>query len=365
MEILDAKILNILKSLSAGFLICLILLQKAEAAKINSYADIAENAIKGVVNIRTKTFVQRDPALDIYQFFMNGSVPSTKNSSSLGTGIVYDSKGVIVTNYHVVKNASEIEVYFSKKKKAVNAKVIGIDIKTDLAVLRINPNQKLQRLEFGNSDNLRIGDVVLAIGNPFGFSHTVTSGIISAKGRVIGSGPYDNFLQTDASIHPGNSGGPLLDTRGRVVGINTAVSQEGQGIGFAIPANLARTVIRDLLKYGKVMRPWLGIVGENIVSAEAHRKEYQQSSIYGVIVSNLVVDGPGQKAGLQIGDLILEVSGTQVHDTYELQRIVAKKSPAEVISLKIYRRNKGFVNLNLGLEIIPDNRNLPTSADLL
>jgi serine protease Do len=351
------------KALIVG--VCLFAEQKANAVKINSYADIAEEAVKGVVNIRTKTFVKRDPALDIYQFFMNGSMPKTKNSSSLGTGIIYNSEGLIVTNYHVIKNASEIEVYFSKKKKAVNAKVIGVDIKTDLAVLKINPPKKLRKLEFGNSDRLRIGDVVLAIGNPFGFSHTVTSGIISAKGRVIGSGPYDNFLQTDASIHPGNSGGPLLDTRGRVIGINTAVSQEGQGIGFAIPSNLAKSIIADLVKHGKVIRPWLGIVGENIISAEAHKREYQQSSIYGVIVSNLVVDGPGQKAGLRIGDLILEVSGNKIQDTYELQRLVSDKSPAEVISLKVYRRNKGFVNLNLGLEVVPDNRNLPSDADLL
>lgn len=358
------KTIKLALSVSA-FLGCFQFNQKAEAARVNSYADIAEQAVKGVVNIRTTTYVRKDPALDLYHFFMNGTPPKLKGASSLGTGIVFDKSGHIVTNYHVIENAAEIEIFFSKSKKSVKAKMIGLDRKTDLAVLKIDQRHRLTPLEFGNSSALKIGDVVLAIGNPFGFSHTVTSGIISAKGRVIGSGPFDNFLQTDASIHPGNSGGPLLDTRGRVIGINTAVSSEGQGIGFAIPANTASSIIRDLIKYGKVKRPWLGLVGENIVSAEAHEKEYQTSSVYGVIVSNLVVDAPAQKAGLRIGDLVVEIAGKQVTDLHELQRLLSNKNPNEKVSMRIYRRNKGFMNVNLTLEEIPDNRNLPSEVDLL
>lgn len=339
--------------------------KKTHAKQITSYADVAEQAVKGVVNIRTKTYVRKDPALDLYQFFMKGMTPKIKGASSLGTGLVYSKKGIIVTNFHVVENASEIEVYFSKNKKTHKAQVIGVDRKTDLALLKISPNQNMMPLEFGNSDQLRIGDIVLAIGNPFGFSHTVTSGIISAKGRVIGSGPFDNYLQTDASIHPGNSGGPLLDTRGRVIGINTAVSSEGGGIGFAIPSNLATKVIGDLLKHGKVIRPWLGIVGENIVSAAIAQKEYQQDNIYGVIVSNLILEGPAQKAGIRIGDLILDISEEEVTDVHTLQRLLSLKKPDETIDVRIYRRSKGFLKVKIGLETVPENDALPRDTDLL
>lgn len=339
---------------------------KTEAVQIHSFADVAESAMKGVVNIRTKTYVKRDPSLDLYQFFMDGMIPKRKGSSSLGSGLVYNKNGIIVTNYHVIQNASEIDVYFSNRstKKTVKAKVIGVDTKTDLAILKIPPNSNLMPLNFANSDNLRIGDVVLAIGNPFGFSHTVTSGIISAKGRVIGSGPYDSYLQTDASIHPGNSGGPLLDTRGRVIGINTAVASEGGGIGFAIPSNMAAQIIKQLLKHGKVLRPWLGIVGDNIISPE-EIEQGNERNIYGVIVSNLIIEGPAQKAGMVIGDLILKIDNQKVEDLYELQRKVSSYSPGEKISVSYYRRGKGFLETSVNLELTPDNSDLPKNADLL
>ncbi|MEZ4743195.1 MAG: trypsin-like peptidase domain-containing protein [Bdellovibrionota bacterium] len=225
----------------------------AQAIVLQSFSDIAEKAIPGVVNIRTKTYIRRESTLDLYQFFLQGKVPTGRTTSSLGSGVILDRSGYIITNHHVIKGANTIEVLFAKSKKKIAANIIGIDPKTDLALLKVNTNQELHPMSLGDSDKLKIGDLVLAIGNPFGFSHTVTSGIISAKSRVIGTGPYDNFLQTDASIHPGNSGGPLIDVRGRVIGINTAISSEGEGIGFAIPINTVKEITGDLKKFGKVI----------------------------------------------------------------------------------------------------------------
>jgi serine protease Do len=210
-----------------------------------------------------------------------------------------------------------------------------------------------------------VGDVVLAIGNPFGYAHTVTSGIISAKGRVIGAGPYDDFLQTDASIHPGNSGGPLLDVRGRVIGIATAVSAEGPGIGFAIPINLAKTITRDLVRYGKVRRPYIGIVGKNILSAdEIEGGSDDPGGVYGVIIQNLIVEGPGHKSGLKIGDLIMGFDKDKVTDLNHLQRLMALKSPSDQVRLKVYRRGKGFSYTNVSLEEVPKATDLPVEKDL-
>lgn len=330
-----------------------------------SFADVAERAVPGVVNIRTTTYVgAKDPGQDLYQFFLRGTFPHSASTHAVGSGVVITREGRVLTNYHVVNGASVIEVLFAKSKIKVQAQVIGTDPKTDLALLALRPPPGLVPLDLGDSDRLRVGDVVLAIGNPFGYAHTVTSGIISAKGRVIGAGPYDNFLQTDAAIHPGNSGGPLLDLRGRVVGINTAVAAEGPNIGFAIPINLANTVIRDLARYGKVKRPFLGIVGKNILSADEIDAADNLGSIYGVIVENLIVEAPGHKAGLKIGDLLMAFDDERIQDLNHLQRLMSAKAPTDRVRLKIYRRGKGFLNVAIGLEEIPKTTDLPVEKDL-
>ena len=331
-----------------------------------SFADVAEGAIPGVVNIRTTSYISGKEAwMDPYQFFLRGGVPRPQATSSLGTGFLIDRRGHIVTNHHVIEGASVVEILFAKSKKKTRAKIIGSDPKTDLALLEITPSNDTHPLDLGDSDTLRIADPVLAIGNPFGFSHTVTSGIISAKGRVIGTGPYDNFLQTDAPIHPGNSGGPLIDARGRVIGINTAVSAEGQGIGFAIPINMAKEIIKDLLAHGKVIRPWMGIVGKDILSRdEVENTGSNNVGIYGVIIANLVVDGPSHKAGLRIGDLILNFDKQQIQDRNHLQRLLSTHHPNEKVAMRIYRRNKGYMNATLQLEDIPKTSDLPQEKDL-
>ena len=330
-----------------------------------SFADVAERSIPGVVNIRTTQYVAGKQALlDPYQFFLNGRLPRGSKTHSLGSGVIMNKQGYVVTNYHVVDGATSIEVLFAKTKKKLRAKLIGADKKTDLALLKVSPKASFKALDFGNSDRLRVGDIVLAIGNPFGFSHTVTSGIISAKGRVIGTGPYDHFLQTDAPIHPGNSGGPLVDVRGRVIGINTAVSSKGHGIGFAIPSNMVKSVTRDLIKHGKVIRPWLGIVGKNILAQDELGDNYDPSGVYGVLVENLIIDGPAYESGMRIGDLIMGMDNKKVFDLNQLQRRLSDKKPSSRITLKVYRRRKGFVNFTVPLEEIPPNQELPQEKDL-
>jgi serine protease Do len=337
----------------------------SEARVLTSFSDIAERAIPGVVNIRTTAYIQgRDASLDPYQFFLKGRLPRSSTSNSLGSGMILDRDGYVLTNLHVIDGADVIEVLFAQSKRQVRATVVGSDTKTDLALLQIKTKKDFQPLDLGDSDSLRIGDVVLAIGNPFGFSHTVTSGIISAKGRVIGTGPYDNFLQTDASIHPGNSGGPLIDIRGRVIGVNTAVSSEGAGIGFAIPINLAKDVVRDLKKFGKVIRPWMGIVGKNILSADEVGDAFDPTGVYGVIVTNLIVDGPAQNSGLKMGDLIMNVGKEKVYDLNQIQRVLSKHKPLDRVNLRIFRKAKGHMNVSVTLSETPVAKDLPQEKDL-
>jgi serine protease Do len=335
----------------------------ARAKPVVSFADVAEKAIPGVVNIRTTSYTRRDdPSLDLYQFFMGGRIPSL-STHSVGSGVVIDGSGFILTNNHVISGATAIEILFASSKRKVRAKVVGTDPKTDLALVKIENATGTFPLPLGDSDKLRVGDVVAAIGNPFGYAHTVTSGIISAKGRVIGTGPWDDFLQTDASIHPGNSGGPLIDINGNVVGINTAVSSEGQGIGFAIPINAARTVVRDLMRWGKVRRPFLGMVGKDILSRE-DLETNESPDIHGFIVSNLVVAGPAAKAGTRIGDLVVALDDQKVLDVSHVQRLLAQRAPSDRVRLRVYRRGRGFLNLNVALKETPPAKDLPMERDL-
>ena len=346
-------------------LLWLAFIPAVQARILQSVADVAEISMPGVVNIRTTTYVQHgDRQLDLYQFFLNGKVPQTQPTHSIGSGIIIDAEGHVLTNRHVIEDATSIEVLIAKSKKKYAVKVIGTDAKTDIALLQIIAKIKLQPLQLGNSDGLRIGDAVLAIGNPFGFSHTVTSGIISAKSRVIGAGPYDDFLQTDALIHPGNSGGPLIDLRGRVIGINTAVSREGAGIGFAIPINLAKVIIKDLLKFGQVNRPWVGMMAKNILTSDELETGEDSSKLYGIIVSNLVVDGPAIRAGIRIGDLIMECGGQKIEDTDQFQKMINTYSSGKNLNIKLFRRGKGYINLTLTLDPTPKSSELPSEKDL-
>jgi serine protease Do len=285
-------------------------------------------------------FGPEGPFRDFRDFFDKffGQLPKSFKTRSLGSGFIIDPKGYVVTNNHVVENAEKIKVILVGGKE-YQATVKGRDPKTDLALIQIvNPPPNLPYLKFGDSNSIQVGDWVLAVGNPFGLGHTVTQGIISAKGRVIGAGPYDNFLQTDASINPGNSGGPLLNLKGEVIGINTAILASGQGIGFATPSNIAKFVIPQLREKGKVVRGMIGVQVQNVTPELA--KSFGMSEARGALIAEVNPGTPAQKAGLHRGDIIIEFNGHPIHEMNELPRMVADTAPGSKATLKVLRHGK-------------------------
>ncbi|MHB9096305.1 MAG: DegQ family serine endoprotease [Syntrophales bacterium] len=315
-----------------------------------SFADLAEKLKPSVVNISTTKTVRsggfRSPfgqgmpfdryfgGDDFFERFF-GDVPQREfKQKSLGSGFIISSDGYIFTNNHVVEQADKIIVKLSDGKE-YEAKVIGKDAKTDIALIKVKPADSLPVAETGDSDKLRVGDWVLAIGNPFGLEQTVTAGIVSAKGRVIGAGPYDNFIQTDASINPGNSGGPLFNMEGKVIGINTAIVAQGQGIGFAIPISMAKTILPDLKAKGKVTRGWLGISVQDISEDIAKNMKLKDRS--GALIADVFKGDPADKAGLKSGDVITEINGKKIKDTHELLMIIAGFRVGETVKIKILR----------------------------
>ncbi|MDD2899851.1 MAG: Do family serine endopeptidase [Desulfuromonadaceae bacterium] len=254
---------------------------------------------------------------------------------SLGTGFIISSDGYILTNNHVVNGADEVMVKLSDGRE-VKGDIKGLDDKTDLALIKINENDSLPFAELGDSDALEVGEWVMAIGNPFGLSHTVTAGIVSAKGRVIGSGPYDDYIQTDASINPGNSGGPLFNSEGRVIGINTAIiTGGGGGIGFAIPVSMAKIVVDQLRNSGKVTRGYLGVRFQPLTPDLA--KSFGLKSDKGVLIASVEKDTPAEKAGIKQGDVILEYDGKPINDGSELPRFVAATPVDKKVKISLVR----------------------------
>ncbi len=321
---------------------------------VPSFADLAQAASPAVVNISTTKRVKggsrvfnffkgprdrRNPADDFFERFFGGDIPQPREykQKSLGSGFIIDGEGYILTNNHVVEDADEIKVLLTNHKE-FEAKVIGRDAKTDLALIKIKSWKGLQLIKLGNSDELRVGDWVVAIGNPFGLDHTVTAGIVSAKGRVIGAGPYDNFIQTDASINPGNSGGPLINLKGEVVGINTAIMAQGQGIGFAIPINTAKELIAQLKDKGKVTRGWLGVMIQKVTPDLAKAFDLKEES--GALVGDVNPGGPAEKAGIKAGDIIIEFEGKTIKEINDLPRLVAAVPVGKVVEVKILREGK-------------------------
>lgn len=317
-----------------------------------SFADLSEQVKHAVVNISTTQVIKESPMQPFMapnspfreffgdEFFKRffGDTPSgTMKTHALGSGMIIDTEGLILTNNHVVEKADEIKIKTDVQKE-YDAKVVGRDPKTDLALIRVTPDRDFPKpARLGNSDAIRVGDWVMAVGNPFGLGHTVTAGIISAKGRVIGAGPYDDFLQTDAAINPGNSGGPLFDMNGEVVGVNTAIVAQGQGIGFAIPINLAKEILTQL-KTGKVIRGWLGVMIQDITPELAQSFDIQETK--GVIVADLVADGPAEKAGIKRGDVITRLNGKDVENAHSLSRMVASTAPDTTVTLQVIRDGK-------------------------
>jgi serine protease Do len=287
-------------------------------------------------------FGEEDPFNDFWKRFFGGPLPrGRQRQQSLGSGFIIDADGSILTNNHVVENAQKIVVKLLGDEQEYEAKVVGRDSKTDIAVIKINTKTNLPTANFGDSDKLEVGEWVVAIGNPFGLDSTVTSGIVSAKGRHIGQGPYDNFLQTDASINPGNSGGPLINLRGEVIGINTAIfSRTGgnMGIGFAIPVNLAKELLPQLRGKGKVTRGYLGVLIQKVTPEIAESLGMEHG--YGALVANVSKDGPAEKAGVKVGDVIVEFDGKEVKDSGDLPIIVARTPVDKKVRMKVLRDKK-------------------------
>jgi Do/DeqQ family serine protease len=315
----------------------------------NPFVQVAERVTPSVVNISTVTTGKGRTANELFRPFGNDpyfrdffdrffeGMPRRRQQNSLGSGVVIDKSGLILTNNHVVKDADEITVRFSNKQEA-KGKVVGTDGKTDLAVIRVSAKDELPVALLGNSDTLRVGEWAIAIGNPFGLDHTLTVGVVSATGRSeVGIAAYENFIQTDASINPGNSGGPLLNVRGEVIGINTAIVASGQGIGFAIPINMARKVMDDLVKKGKVTRGWLGVGIQPLTPELA--KSFGVSG-EGVLINQVMPKSPAEAAGLKVGDLILSIDGKPLKDPRELQRIIAEADIGKTIEMNILREKE-------------------------
>jgi serine protease Do len=324
--------------------------------------DLVEKIMPGVVNISSTTVINTQAA-GMGDFMRLWGIPQERKQTSLGSGFLVDKDGYVLTNDHVVEHASEVLVTLYDKR-SFKAKIIGLDQKMDLALLQIRDKDHkvptgLTPVPLGDSEAVRIAETVFAVGNPFGFQHTVTAGIISAKNRTIGQGPFDNFLQTDASINPGNSGGPLFNLKGEVIGINSAIiSRTGQsgGLGFAIPVNTAKEVMSDLKRYGRVPRPWLGILGQTITPPLA--QYYGLDTNNGVVVYNLVEQAPADQGGMQQGDVITEIDGKKISESYDIERALAKHHPKESAQVKVLRGRKS-VNLEVQLDELPRLKDLP------
>jgi len=285
---------------------------------------------------------QFPPGSPFEEFFKNfGDNNRQRKTQSLGSGFIIDADGIVVTNYHVIENAEEVRVVLADET-SFTAEVLGQDQKTDIAVLKINPGDtKLTEVSFGDSDKLRVGDWVLAIGNPFGLGGTVTAGIVSARGRDIGNGPYDDFIQTDASINRGNSGGPLFNTDGDVIGINTAIySQSGGsvGIGFAISSNLAERVADQLIEFGQTRRGWLGVYIQEVTSDIAESLGLDKD--IGALISSVNEDGPAARGGIQPGDVIINFDGKSIEKMRDLPRIVAETDIGAKVKVEFFRQGK-------------------------
>ncbi|MBW2568255.1 MAG: DegQ family serine endoprotease [Deltaproteobacteria bacterium] len=318
-----------------------------------SFSSLSEMASPAVVNIRTvKTikgggrvfqhfskspFGKDDPMEDFFKKFFGENPQHEFKQRSLGSGFIIDKDGYIVTNNHVIENADKIKVKLNNGKE-FDAEIIGRDPNTDLALIRIKPMCHLPVVKMGDSDVLKVGQWVIAIGSPFGLEHTVTAGIVSAKGRVIGSGPYDDFIQTDASINPGNSGGPLINMKGEVVGINTAIVASGQGIGFAIPISLAKGIINQLKKHGEVTRGWLGVSIQDLSDDLA--KYYGVKNKKGVLVADVFPGDPADEAGIKPKDIIVGVNGEKVETSRDLTKTIANFGVGEKVKIKLLRKNR-------------------------
>ena len=338
----------------------LFLLLTSQALAASSLPDLVEKVTDGVVNISSTRIVKSYIMRGRPEFFGMFGIPQemAQKQSSLGSGFIIDANGYILTNYHVIENAAEVVVTLHDKRR-IPAEIIGKDKLMDLGLLRLKGGATNKNITFNNlgtSAATRIGESVFAIGNPFGLTNTVTSGIISAKNRAIGIGPFDNFLQTDCSINFGNSGGPLFNMEGEVIGINTAINAQGQGLGFAIPIDEVKEKLTELKTNGFIARTWIGVFGENITLALQHY--YDLPEDHGVVIARLVEGGPAQKHGLKIGDILLKVGDNQITERADVQRALSKIKPGVAVKVEFNRQGK-VLTREIKLTTAPDSARIP------
>tara|TARA_B100000945_G_scaffold295091_1_gene272309 strand:+ start:422 stop:1507 length:1086 start_codon:yes stop_codon:yes gene_type:complete len=342
--------MNFFKKLVLKTLIIIFIINANSLAKTipNSFADLAEELMPSVVNISTTQTIKTQATPFPFQFppgspfgemFKEFDRPTERKATSLGSGFIIKKDGIVVTNNHVIANADDIIVRVDNKE--FKAKVLGSDPYSDIAVLKINSSNSFKTVNFGNSDKSRVGDWVVAIGNPFGLGGTVTSGIISARNRDINLTRYDDFIQTDASINQGNSGGPLFNTEGDVIGINTAIispSGASSGIGFAIPANYASTIIDQLIKFGETKRGWLGVRIQEVTDEMAMVAGLKEKT--GAFIGGVSEGSPADKGGMKSGDIVLEFDGQKIKTMRNLPKVVANTKPNKKVKIKVWREKK-------------------------
>jgi serine protease Do len=336
----------------------------------DSFADLAARLLPAVVNISTTQlqkksekggpevprFPEGSPFQDFFKEFFDRQQRETpqRRTTSLGSGFIIDASGLVVTNNHVIADADEITVTLHDDTK-LKAELVGRDSKTDLALLRVKPKEPLTAVPFGDSGKSRVGDWVVAIGNPFGLGGTVTAGIVSARQRDINSGPYDDFIQTDASINRGNSGGPMFNLSGEVIGINTAIfspSGGSVGIGFAIPSNLARPIVEQLQKFGKARRGWLGVRIQTVTDEIAESLRMKKAT--GALVASVTKGGPAEKYKIRVGDVVLKFDSKVVGEMRRLPRIVAETTVGKAVAVDVWRQGKP-VRLSVTLGEFPED----------
>jgi serine protease Do len=338
------------------------------------FVDVAQQVRPAVVHLGTiqRAKPRRGPNMpqgnddpffrDFFNQFFGSEGPDSRSEfrrPGLGSGVIIDKRGLVLTNFHVVKGADEILIRLSDKRE-YRGQILGTDPKTDLAVVRFQPDHEITVASLGNSDALRVGEWAIAIGNPFGLDQTVTVGVISATGRSdVGIATYENFIQTDASINPGNSGGPLVNLKGQVIGVNTAIVAAGQGIGFAIPINMVKRVVEQLVDKGKVVRGWLGVALQPLSPDLAQSLGLEGTS--GAVVGSTITGSPAAEAGLQQGDVIVAYDKVPVEDYRHVQRLVAETRVGKSVSLQIVRK-KQKMDVAVTIAEVPDDAGRRPSA---
>lgn len=359
-----------------GLIICLLLSgfsvpAGSQQVDLSHLPELVKELKPSVVNISTTKVIKRKPFgfrspfgndeqfEKFFEKFFGDELPEREfRNKGLGSGFIISRDGYIVTNHHVISKAEEIEVIMEDGEK-YEADIIGSDPKTDLALLKIESENPLPAVKFGDSSTLDIGEPVLAIGNPFGLGHTVTSGIVSAKGRSLGLGAYDDFIQIDAAINPGNSGGPLFNYKGEVVGVNTAIIAGGQGIGFAIPVNMAKNIIEQLRQSGKVVRGWLGVIVQQLTPELAQSLGIESDR--GALVSDVAPGGPAEEAGLRRGDVIVGINDKKIKDMPELPKTIANYKPGRTVTLTVIREGN-TIKVPVKLDEMPTEQREETKS---